>query len=104
LRWRGDGAGLREAVALPFEATSASWHGLVYVAARLDGLAATRDERVEDEAPLFLRPGTYLEGFALRALGIIRRDDELLATADERFRALGLGWHAAQTERLVAGL
>jgi hypothetical protein len=27
-------------------------------------------------------------------------DEELLQRADERFRALGLDWHAAQTEQL----
>jgi class 3 adenylate cyclase len=72
---------------------------------RLDALAALglRDA-VELEAPASLRPRTFIEPFALRALGIVRHDDELLASADERFRALGLEWHAAQTGRLVAGL
>jgi hypothetical protein len=37
----------------------------------------------------------------LRALGIVREDDGLVARADERFRALGLGWHADQTEALI---
>jgi len=45
-----------------------------------------------------------VEPFALRALGVARRDDELLARADERFAALGLEWHRAQTERLIAGV
>ena len=36
--------------------------------------------------------------FRLRALGIVRADDGLLARADERFRALGLDWHADQTD------
>ncbi|MGZ8794876.1 MAG: hypothetical protein ACXW0F_09575, partial [Gaiellaceae bacterium] len=43
----------------------------------------------------------YLEPFMLRALGFTRGDDRLVAQADERFRALGLDWHAAQTEALV---
>jgi hypothetical protein len=51
-----------------------------------------------------LRKRTFIEPFALRALGIVRRDDDLLRQADERFAELGLDWHAAQTERLLAGL
>jgi hypothetical protein len=42
-----------------------------------------------------------VEPFALRALGIARHDDELLARADVRFVELGLDWHRAQLERLV---
>jgi hypothetical protein len=34
----------------------------------------------------------------------VRGDDDLLEKADERFAALGLEWHRAQTERLLAGL
>ena len=48
-------------------------------------------------------PETYLEPFALRALGIIREDEALLARALEGFRALELDWHAAQTELLTRG-
>jgi tetratricopeptide (TPR) repeat protein len=74
-------------------------------AARLDALAALRDRaRVEREAPPFTAGSTLLQPFALRALGIVRGDDELLAGADERFVALGLDWHRAQTERLLTGL
>lgn len=100
---RGDGERLREIVALPF-AHGGSWHGVAQLSTRLDGLAATRDERVEEEAPRFLRPGSYVEPFALRALGIVREDEELIARAQDRFRALRLDWHRAQTERLVAGI
>ncbi len=42
------------------------------------------------------------EPFALRALGAARSDDAYLARAQERFAELALGWHAAQTERLLA--
>jgi hypothetical protein len=70
---------------------------------RLDGLAALRDrERVEEEAPPLLRPHTYLEAFALRALGVVREDDELIRQAIERFRAMELDWHVAQTKSLLA--
>jgi hypothetical protein len=37
----------------------------------------------------------------VRALGIVRGDDDMLARADERFEALGLHWHAAQTGALA---
>ena len=49
---------------------------------------------------MLVRTG-YLEPFMLRALGLAREDDGLLAQADERFRALGLDWHADQTEPLI---
>ncbi len=48
----------------------------------------------------FAPPGSYVEPFATRALGVTTGDDELLRRADERFRALGLVWHADQTEPL----
>ncbi len=71
---------------------------LAPVAARLDALAALgRREVLEDEAPALLQPGTYLEPFALRALGVVRRDVVLARRAAERFTAMGLDWHAAQT-------
>ena len=75
---------------------------LPLVAATLDGLAALRDGGlVERVAPQYLKPGTYLEPFALRALGIVREDETLVARAGERFRALRLHWHEAQTPTLV---
>jgi hypothetical protein len=40
------------------------------------------------------------EPFALRALGIVRADEQLLDEAADRFRDLGLGWHSDQTETL----
>jgi hypothetical protein len=46
-----------------------------------------------------LRPGTYLEPFALRALGIVRGDPALVDEAAFRFDTMALGWHAAQTRR-----
>jgi hypothetical protein len=69
----------------------------------LDALVALRDwERIERDAPPLLQPGTVPEPFALRALGVARSDDELLAKADERFAVLGLAWHRAQTEAMLA--
>ena len=69
---------------------------------RLDGLAALGDrDRVEEEAPALLRPHTYLEPFALRALGVVGEDQELIRQASGRFRAMELDWHVAQTESLL---
>ncbi len=82
---------------------SPTWLGHVYthvVAAttRLDALAAAgRKGDVEAEAMRFAQPGTFLEPFALRTLGLVRGDGALLAQAIERFEAMGLGWHAAKT-------
>jgi hypothetical protein len=80
------------------------WLALATVVTRLDGLAALGDRpRVEREAPERQRPGTYVEPFALRALGAVREDEASLRQALARFEALGLAWHAAETERLLAG-
>ena len=72
-------------------------------AALLDALVALGDvARIETEAPAWLIPGTYLEPFALRALGLARQDRELLDGATARFEAMDLAWHAAETQRLRA--
>jgi len=78
--------------------------GLALRAARLDGLSAIRDrDAVEAEARPHLLSESYLEPFALRALAVVREDEGLLARALERFRALGLDWHAEQTGLLTRG-
>jgi len=67
--------------------------------ARLDGLVALgRRADIEAEAPALVIPGSYVEPFALRALGSARDDDETVRQAIARFEAMGLSWHAAQTE------
>jgi class 3 adenylate cyclase len=72
------------------------------VAARLDGLAALGDRRrLDEEAPRLAQPGTYLEPFALRALGVVRDDPGLIEQAAARFDAMRLAWHAADTRRGV---
>jgi hypothetical protein len=68
------------------------------IAARLDGLIAIRDlARIEAEAPRHLVPHSYLEPFALRALGSARDDDALLELAVQQFETMGLRWHADVT-------
>jgi len=78
-------------------------YALPAAAARLDALAALKKGAlVEREASPLLRPGIYLEPFALRALGVVREDDRLIEEATERFAAMGLAWHADQSRRLLA--
>ena len=48
-----------------------------------------------------LRPNTYLEPFALRALGVVREAERLVEIARVRFAGLGLAWHASQTAVLL---
>jgi class 3 adenylate cyclase len=96
---RGDVATARS-LAEP-EVVRARVFGPSTAAAQLDALAAARaKERVEELAARLLQEGTYVEPFALRALGIVRGDDDLLGRAHERFAALDLTWHAAQTDAL----
>ena len=72
-------------------------------ATRLDALAMLRRvDCVEGQALSLSQPGSYLEPFALRALGIVRDDAALLARSGELFATLGLDWHAAQTDALAA--
>jgi len=86
---------LESGEALYFASTAAT-------AARLDALAALCwRECVEREAEPFLQPNTYLEPFALRALGRVREDGELISQALDRFESMGLVWHADQTRALV---
>jgi hypothetical protein len=77
--------------------------GLPLIAATLDALALLRRrDLVEGHAEKYVRPRTYLEPFALRALGIVRDDDTLLDRSAERFAELGLDWYAAQTPALIS--
>ena len=76
-------------------------YGFDSVAALLDSLVALGDTaRIESEAEAWLLPGTYVEPFALRALGIARKDRRLLGEATARFAAMDLEWHAGETRKL----
>jgi hypothetical protein len=78
-------------------------YALPAAAARLDALAALKERSlVERDAPPLLRPGTYLEPFALRALGAVRDDELLIEQAADRFDAMGLTWHAEKSRRPLA--
>jgi class 3 adenylate cyclase len=98
---RGDLAAIESLVDLPVERALVWGPGIF--AARLDAFVALgMRDRIELEAPELVQARTTVEPFALRALGYARGDDELLVRADELFATLGLGWHRAQTERLLA--
>jgi hypothetical protein len=74
-------------------------HGtsLATLIARLDAHATLgHRDQVERVAPPLVSPGTFVEPFALRALGIVRRDRALLDRATARFNELGLEWHARE--------
>jgi hypothetical protein len=76
--------------------------GLDAAAARLDALAALGDRsRVEQEAASFLDERSYTRPFAVRALGLVRRDEDLLAEAISDFEAIGLEWRADETRTLL---
>jgi hypothetical protein len=79
--------------------TRQSWFILPAVATRLDALAILGTATDVEQA--FAPSASHVEPFALRALGLARGDDALLARADERFRALALDWHADQTAYLT---
>lgn len=67
----------------------------------LDASAALGcSEDVEREAPALAVPGTCIEPFALRALGIVRDDRSLIEKADRRFVELGQDWYATQGAHL----
>ena len=75
-----------------------TWGQLAALATWLEAFAALGDrDRVESAAPPLVQPGTYLEPFALRGLGVVRDDRALVEQAAARFDALGLRWHAAKT-------
>jgi hypothetical protein len=100
---RGDREALEQLIELPVERALVWGPGIF--AARMDALVALgRGAGIEAEAPQLVQTGTSVEPFALRALGVARRDDDALARADELFASLGMEWHRAQTDLLLAGL
>lgn len=86
---------------------SEKWRWLIWnyvngVSTRLDAFVALgRADEVEEDAVCHAQPGTYLEPFALRTLGVIRGNQAIVAQAQERFHALGLDWYARQPPTLV---
>jgi class 3 adenylate cyclase len=71
-------------------------------ATRLDTLVALgRATEADAEATRLAGPGTYLEPFALRTLGLVRDDLALVQGSIDRFESLGLDWHAGKTRELA---
>jgi tetratricopeptide (TPR) repeat protein len=70
---------------------------------RMEALVRLGDSAaIENEAvPLLEYRRTYIEPFALRALGQVRGDRSLIEQALARFEEFGLGWHADQTRKLL---
>jgi DNA-binding SARP family transcriptional activator len=80
------------------------WYQLVSTTIRLSALCALGDApSVEREAPVLLRPGTYLEPFGLQSLGLVRSDESLLRRASECFDTLGLPWHRDRLGAVLDG-
>ena len=78
-----------------------TWFSLPAAATRLDAAAVLGSEAdIEAATERLSRPRSYLEPFAVRALGIVRDDEELLARAEALFSGLGLDWHAGQADEL----
>jgi hypothetical protein len=72
-------------------------------AAMFDALVVLGDRKaIEACAPEWLRPNTYVEPFALRALGFARVDESMLRAAAKRFDEMELGWFAGETRALLA--
>jgi class 3 adenylate cyclase len=77
-------------------------HDVDGLIARLNALVALdRRPEIEAEAPALVKTDTYLEPFALRALGFARDDDSLITQAIERFTAMGMDWYATETGNLL---
>ncbi|HEX4929181.1 MAG TPA: AAA family ATPase, partial [Gaiellaceae bacterium] len=85
---------------LPDRGWHRGWMLLSTESVRLDALAVL-GLRDEIEGRPRERPGTYLEPFHLRALGVVREDEALLERALCAFETLQLPWHAAQTRTLL---
>lgn len=99
---RGEVEKVERLLAEPVAPRGHTWYSLAAMAARLDALAALRDgKRAESEATPLVRAGTYLEPFALRALGVVRGDESLIEAAAGCFDAMGLTWHSARTRALL---
>jgi hypothetical protein len=78
-----------------------TWGQLAALATWLEAFAVLGDrDRVESAALSLMQPGTYLEPFALRGLGVVREDRALIEQAAARFEELGLEGHAARTRAL----
>jgi hypothetical protein len=86
---------------LPNRGWHRAWLLLSTHSARLDALARL-GHLAELEAWDAPRAGTYLEPFYLRALGVVREDEQLLERSLAAFEALRLPQHTAETRAVLA--
>ena len=88
-----------------FEEEQSEWWPTTPRAAYFDGLVALGErKRIEAAAPAWIDQNSFASPFAMRALGLVREDDELVEQAAQAFDALGLSWHARRTrERRITG-
>ena len=78
------------------------WFVFANIAARLDALAALdRRNELEKETPRYMRRANYLRPFALRALGRVRADDDLIREALDEFEDIRLASFATETRALL---
>ena len=99
---RGDLDQLRDLLVEPRIERGSMWWYPAAVTSYLDAVATLRDrEPVEREAPRFLDSRSALEPFALRALGVVRGDADLLERAAALFARLGFELQAANTRALM---
>jgi hypothetical protein len=86
---------------LPNRGWHRAWLLLSTHSARLDALARL-GHRAELEAWDRPRAGTYLEPFYLRALGVVREDEQLLERSLAAFERLRLDHHVAETRTVLS--
>ena len=73
--------------------------------AMLDAFVVLGDRgSIETEAPKWLRPKTYVEPFALRALGFARADKSMLTDAAARFDEMEMEWFAGESRKLFVAI
>jgi hypothetical protein len=78
------------------------WYFPAAVATYLDALAALGDaRRLEVDAAEFLETDSVLTAFAMRALGVVRRDPSLIEEAASRFESFGFDAQAGDTKAVA---
>jgi class 3 adenylate cyclase len=104
---RNDSAAVERLVTTLQQALGANaqsyWFELSAHVMLLEALVSLGDRGLVEAAatPLLELRGSYLEPFALRALGHVRGERSLIEQALARFEEMRLGWHAEQTRQLL---
>jgi hypothetical protein len=99
---RGDLETARPLLVEPRVTRGSMWFHPAAVTTYLDALASLGDrDRLERYAPQFLESRSVLEPFALRALGVVRADPELLTEAATSFARMGFERQAEVTRARI---